>query len=213
MEFQQTRAVEEAETQSGADQRGAQRYTSMIRAAKLVCAQGEFVCVIRDVSRTGISVKTFHALPENHAMSLELQNGDTFELVLVRHDDNQASFRFKTPITLERLLKEDWNFPKRQLRLGILIPVQLMTLAGRSEAIISNLSQQGARLESETLFAIDQKVTIQTPTLPDIRATIRWRRDANYGCVFETNFALKEFAHLAATLQCPMLMEEQRRHA
>ncbi len=192
------------------DQRGARRFTSMIRAAKLVCAQGEFVCVIRDVSETGISVKTFHPLPEHHAMALELQNGERFDLDLVRHDNNQASFRFKNDIPLEHLLKEDWNYPKRQLRLGIYIPVQLVTLTGRANAVISNLSQQGARLETEAVFAIDQKFSIETEALPEIRATVRWRRDSNYGCVFETTFPMQEFAHMAAMLQCPVLFEGSR---
>ena len=210
MDFQNTQPSAPTDTSDTEEQRGAHRFTSMIRAAKLVCAQGEFVCVIRDVSESGISVKTFHPLPEHHAMSLELQNGERFDLDLVRHNDNQASFRFKDSVALDNLLQEDWNYPKRQLRLGINIPVQLVMLTGRFDAYISNLSQQGARLESDVVLAIDQKFSIHTDELPEIRATTRWRRDSNYGCVFETTFALQEFAYMAAMLQCPVLFEGSR---
>ena len=56
MELSTGLAMDDNASQGGNDQRGAPRYTSLIRAAKLVCGQGEFVCVIRDVSSTGVSV-------------------------------------------------------------------------------------------------------------------------------------------------------------
>lgn len=199
-----------AHTPGSGDMRHVPRFTSLIRAAKLVCAQGEFVCVIRDVSEKGISVKTFHPLPTHHAMTLQLQNGEDYPLDFVRHDENQASFTFAGPIELERLVQEAWNFPKRQMRLAIYLPVKLVTLTGRVDAIISNLSQQGARLETDAIYGVNQKVTIQTDALPEIRATIRWRREGIYGCVFETMFKLPEFAHLAAMLQCPVLFQDAR---
>ena len=63
-----------------AEQRRSPRYTSLIRAAKLVSGQGEFICVVRDVSATGISLRTFHGLPEAGQIALELQNGESYEI-------------------------------------------------------------------------------------------------------------------------------------
>ena len=208
MDFQSAPRMMSAEIEDSSDQRAAKRFTSLIRAAKLVCAQGEFVCVIRDVSSTGVSVKIFHPLPTRLPMTLELQNGDTFDMHLVRQEPGQASFRFTKRVTIERLMKDDWNYPKRQLRLGIHLPIKIAMLTGRKDAMISNLSQQGARLETDELFAVDQTVRIETDALPEIRATIRWRRDSLYGCVFDKTFSMSEFAHLAVSLQCPFLLEQ-----
>lgn len=49
----------------GADQdhRAAPRFTLLLRMAKLVCGPAEFLCIVRDVSETGASVKLFHPLP------------------------------------------------------------------------------------------------------------------------------------------------------
>src|SRR3546814_10100716 len=60
--------------------RHAPRFRLLIRAAKLITAYGEFVCVLRDVSATGVSVKLFHAMPECKQVELELQCGDRFEM-------------------------------------------------------------------------------------------------------------------------------------
>jgi len=191
------------------EQRGAPRFTSLIRAAKLVCGQGEFVCVIRDVSATGVSLRTFHPLPTDAAVALELQNGESYELELVRSEGYEASYTFLEPIEVERLIHENWQFPKRALRLNIMLPLTVSALSGRAEAFTLNISQQGARIECDHVFAIDQRVTISCEFLPDIRCKVRWRKDANYGLVFEDTFALREFAMMAANVQCPYLLQDQ----
>lgn len=190
------------------DQRAAPRYHSLIRSAKLISAAGEFLCVIRDVSATGIGLRGFHRLPADKSAALELQNGETFELTAVRRQGLDGSYRFTRPIEVERLISETWTYPKRQLRLNLCVPLTITTLTQRAEAVTLNLSQQGTRVECDAVFAIDQNVRIRGQGLADIRAKVRWRRDANYGLVFENIFSLRELALLAASLQCPMLLEE-----
>ncbi|WP_370190098.1 PilZ domain-containing protein [Qipengyuania sp.] len=207
MEFTTGFVMEDNATRTGPDQRGAPRYTSLIRAAKLVCGQGEFVCVIRDVSATGVSLRTFHKLPTDAALALELQNGESYELELVRSEGFDASYRFDRPIEVDRLIRENWDFPKRGLRLNIMLPLLVSSLSGKATAVTLNLSQQGARIECDHVFAIDQRVTISGEHLPDIRCTVRWRRDANYGLVFEDTFSLRDFAMAAAKVQCPLLLQ------
>lgn len=208
MELSTGLAMDDNASQGGNDQRGAPRYTSLIRAAKLVCGQGEFVCVIRDVSSTGVSIRTFHALPTDKAVALELQNGETYELELVRSDGFDASYRFAAPVAVDRLIRENWSYPKRALRLNIMLPLTVTSLAGRTEAFTVNLSQQGSRIECDHVFAIDQRLTIGCEHMPDVRCKVRWRRDANYGLVFEDTFSLREFAMLAVRVQCPILVQD-----
>lgn len=188
------------------EQRAAQRYTSLIRAAKLVSSQGEFVCVIRDVSDIGISLRTFHDLPVGGDLALELQNGETFELNKVREDGRGTSFTFRVPVPVERLIRETGNYPKRQLRLNIAIPLTATTIAGCYDAITENISQQGCRLECDAAFAIDQNLRLAGDHFPEIRAKVRWRKDARYGLVFDNTFTLREFALLVAGLQSPSLL-------
>ncbi len=192
------------------ESRAAPRYTTLIRAAKLVSAQGEFVCVIRDVSDKGVSLRTFHELPICDAVALETQNGETYELIKERSEGREACFTFDQPIEIERLIHENWKFPKRQLRLNLAIPLSVSTLAGRAEAITENLSQQGARIECDTLYAIDQPLRIEGSGLPEIRAKVRWRRDSGYGLVFDNTFTLRDFALVAAAMQCPSLVADDK---
>lgn len=195
-----------------ADSRAAPRLTLLIRAAKLVSAQGEFVCVIRDVSETGVSVRLFHALPGCASFALHMPAGAAYEISPVWQRDNEAGFSFDASVEVARLVNESTEYPKRGLRLGLCFPVTLNLLAGKFEAVVENLSQQGARLTCDRMLAIDQAVRLQMPDmggkLREVRAKIRWRRDNSYGVVFDDTFALGDFARLAALLQAPALLGE-----
>jgi len=199
--------------QPGAEQRVAPRFTLLIRAAKLVSAQGEFVCVIRDVSETGVSVRLFHALPSCKDFALHMPAGAVYEIARVWNRGNEAGFTFADKVEVEKLVNESTEYPKRGLRLGLCFPVSVGMLAGQFEAMVENFSQQGARLTCDRLLAIDQNVRIGIPSPGggkprEVRAKVRWRRDQHYGVVFDDTFTLGDFARLAALLQAPALLEE-----
>ena len=193
------------------DQRVAPRFTLLIRAAKLVSAQGEFVCVIRDVSETGVSVRLFHALPACTNYELHMPAGAIYEISRVWQRDNEAGFSFDVPVDVAKMVNESGEYPKRGLRLGLCFPVMVHGLTGSFEAVVENLSQQGARITCDALLSIDQNVRIVAPSLTgqsrEVRAKVRWRRDQQYGVVFDDTFTLGEFARLAALLQAPALLE------
>jgi hypothetical protein len=194
------------------DARAAPRITLLIRAAKLVAHNGEFVCVIRDVSETGISVRLFHKLPTDELFELHMPGGAIYVIRRVWERNNEAGFQFTTPIDVEAMVNEASEFPKRGLRLGIHFPVQINTAAQSCQGIAENFSQQGARIECNGLFAIDQNVRlagVEGTGIPgELRAKVRWRRDSCYGVVFDDTFTLGDFARLAAKMQHPRLLED-----
>ncbi len=188
-----------------ADQRSAPRVTLLIRPAKIATVEGEFVCVIRDVSSTGVSLRLFHAPPMGQRASLETESGQTIAMERVWASGKDMGFRFLEPIDVAALVSEESRFPKRKLRLAIELPVTLLLLGQEHHAVIHNLSQQGARIECQQRIAIDQVVRLRSGSRLEVRAKVRWRRDNNYGLVFEDTFQLTEFAQLAALLQNPSL--------
>ncbi|MEM1197128.1 MAG: PilZ domain-containing protein [Pseudomonadota bacterium] len=196
----------------GSEQRAAPRFTLLIRAAKLVSPNGEFVCVIRDVSETGVSVRLFHALPSGDKLELQMPGGGSYEVEPVRQDANEVGFRFASHVEVGRLINEASAYPKRGLRLGVCFPIHISTLTQKSNAMIVNLSQQGARFECDELFAIEQNLRIEAaepvPEFSEVRAKVRWRRDREFGVVFDDTFTLGDFARLAARLQAPALLSD-----
>ena len=201
-----------AEVAAGDDMRVTPRFTLLIRAAKLVSPNGEFVCVIRDVSETGVSVRLFHKLPTGSPLELQMPGGGSYQIETKWQRGNEVGFAFVEAVEVESLIKEADEYPKRSMRLDLFFPIKVSTLAQSAEGLVLNLSQQGARFESDGLFAIDQNLRLASvesiPELSEVRAKVRWRRDKEYGVVFDDTFTLGDFARLAARLQCPGLLDE-----
>lgn len=183
------------------DQRTAPRFTLLIRTAKLIAASGEFLCVIRDASATGVSIRTFHPLPNNEQLTLELPNGDQHAIERVWERDGSAGFRFTVPVDIDRLLQNKSRFPKRPVRLKVQLPALISCHGTTAGVVIRNISQQGARIESPLRLALDQKLRLEADNLPIIHAGVRWRKDSEYGLVFDDTFQFSELARLAARLQ------------
>lgn len=188
------------DTGDGDELRAAPRFTLLLRTAKLIGQAGEYLCVVRDVSATGISVRTFHALPDGKLV-LELPNGDRHPLDKVWEKEGAAGFRFSDPVDVERLIEGKGRFPKRGVRLHVALPATLSTIGGVHDAILRNISQQGARIETRSRLALDQRVQLELKGIPSIRAVVRWRKDDEYGLAFVDTFQFAELARLAALLQ------------
>lgn len=192
--------------------RSTTRYTLLVRAAKLVSSHGEFVCVIRDVSETGLSVRLFHGVPQGDPVELHMPGGRCYELNHVWTRGNEAGFEFSKTVDVATLINEAGEFPKRGLRLGLCFPIRVSTLTQSCEAIVENFSQQGARFECDAHFAIDQTLRIESAEnglkLGELRAKVRWRRNRHYGVVFDDTLTLSDFARFAARLQEPQLLND-----
>ena len=183
------------------EQRVAPRFTLLLRSAKLVGPHGEFLCVLRDASETGVNLRLFHPLPQGGAMMLEMQNGDCHPVELVWQEDGRAGMRFVEGADIARILESPSRFSKRPVRVNIAFEAQLASGADTFPVQVVDLSQQGAKVTSEQHWAIDQRVRLSARGLPEVNAKVRWRRGSTYGLVFEDTFQLGDLARIIATMQ------------
>ena len=200
----QTQARSQAEVcapQSGcAEMRGAERFALLIRTAKLVSESGEFLCVVRDVSASGVRLKLFHPLPPCDRMAIELANGDFYFVEKVWEQDGHAGFRFSAEIDVRRFIDEPSPWPRRAMRLRLELPAMLS--AGESCPIrVLDLSQSGARIACARHLAVGQRIKLEAEGLPPLIANVCWRSSPDYGLVFQQSFAFAELADVVARLQ------------
>jgi len=193
----------------GSELRSAPRFTLLIRAAKLVASDGEFLCVVRDASESGVSVRLFHPLPPDVPLTLEMPNGDRHLLERVWEEAGKAGFRFREPADIERIVEGPSRFSRRAVRVNLEVSCQLEAGGRRFGGKIRNLSQQGAQICTAERLSLIQRIKLTAHGLPEIAAKVRWRRDDCYGLSFEDTFQFAELAALAFELQRTAEKERQ----
>ena len=187
------------------DLRNASRLSLTLRAAKLVSPSGELLCILRDVSATGIKVRLFHPLPAIEEYALELGNGNQHLLEKVWERDGHAGFKFSEgPIDVAEMLDATPRFPRRQIRLRLDLPARLTFNEADQPALIRDISQQGALIETSQQMALGQQLRLEAAGLPAQIGKIRWRRKAAHGLVFEQAFKLDELARIVAAIHTPI---------
>lgn len=191
-----------AAIESAPDQRSARRVALLLRAGKLICQHGEYLCILRDASTGGVRARLFHDLPQTSRFALELLNGERFAVELVWQQDGHAGFRFvDQKIDVRQLIEDNANFPRRSIRLQLTLPVTIEDGTRTQTAVLCNLSQNGAQVEIDSPLAVGQQIAIVIGRLPERTARVRWRRRNAHGLIFQKGFRLDELAELAARLQ------------
>lgn len=181
--------------------RSAPRFTLLIRSAKLICENREYLCIIRDVSASGVRLRIFHPLPPAKKFLLELATGERFEVEHVWEAKDHAGFRFADWIDVRNFIAEASPYPKRALRLRLEFPATITADGGSAPATVRDLSREGARIETSLPLLIRQKVNFTAKGLPPIVGNVCWRSSTAYGLVFQQVFTFEELAKLAARLQ------------
>ena len=180
MDYQSTEAQSAQALAEGADRRQAQRFTSLIRAAKIAVENGEFVCVIRDVSETGISLRTFHQLPPGDPFTLMLQNGESYLLNRVRDNGTDASFqlRFRSryPLLHRALMRPS---PISRSKAAALFATQGLRLNNPSGCRLAIYRNSGQRSAGGVMRSM---VSPSIPPSPCVSLRATWLRSNAHRC-------------------------------
>ncbi|MEN7538152.1 PilZ domain-containing protein [Aurantiacibacter flavus] len=196
-----TSAPSSGQEGSGAEMRTAPRVGLLIRPAKLISPDHQFVCVIRDLSATGLSVCVFHALPSCDQYTIEFQNGDRIPAEVMWQHGDRMGLRFLESADLDRLIQSPSRFAKRPIRVELDCPA-ILAMPGRDFSVrICDISGQGAKIACDEHLMLASNVVLRATHLPSTRAKIRWRRNGAYGLVFEDTMQMSELARIVAAMQ------------
>lgn len=184
---------------SGSELRGAPRFTLLVRSAKLIIDGREYLCVLRDASATGCKVRLFHPLPPFATLALETASGERFPMELMWNREDHAGFRFFDMVNVQRLLDDKGTaYPKRQIRLKTEEDIIILANGQEIRAVMRDISQQGACIESPLRLMLRQPVRIEAAAFPPIYAKVVWRQQPRHGLVFDRGFLMEELAqHIA----------------
>ena len=180
---------------TGAELRGAQRFTLLVRTAKLVVDGREYLGVLRDASATGCKMRLFHAVPPGRTLALETANGDRYPMEMVWYRDDHAGFRFHQEVDVQRLIEDNRGpYPKRQIRLSVEREAVVQANGRTFPVTLHNISQQGACISAPDRLMLRQSLRLDVAGFPPIFAKVCWRQMPRHGLVFDAGFGLEELA-------------------
>ena len=152
---------------SPSERRDAPRFSlMMMRAAKLLCESGEYIGIVRDVSATGTKVRLFHEPPPDTHLFLELANGERYAMERMWHRDGHAGFRFSSSIDVAEFMEESGHKPRHPIRLRLQRQAYVMVKGRDSGAMLVNLSQHGACIETGRQLALCEQLRLEIEGLP-----------------------------------------------
>lgn len=182
-----------------AEMRAEPRVSLLIRAAKLISDDQEVLCIVRNISASGIKVRTYAPLRQGQNFVLETETGEHYEVELVWAKQDQAGLQFRNAVDVEHFVSQsDKPFAKRPIRLSAMLDAEIRTQSGEIGGRLINISQSGAQIECAEHLAINQRVRLAIAGMPLIAARVRWRQEPNYGLTFENAFRLDELGQLLA---------------
>lgn len=180
---------------------GDARKAQLLRTAKIVCETGEYLCLIRELSQIGLSLKFLHEAPSDHRVILQLTNGLTYPIERVWTGRQQAGYRFVTEIDPAEFLCEEAPHVVRPIRLSLSAPAIITDGRLVTNVILKDLSREGAQFESEAAHPVDTLVSFEVFGLPQRLGEIRWHNGDLYGMRFQHPLTLQQLADAALDLQ------------
>lgn len=182
------------------ERRTSPRQRLLLRVAKLRCQSGEYLCVIHDVSETGVRVRLFNAHPPDRHLFLELADGELYAIERRWMKGIFAGYVFSCRVEIDEFLNKGRK-PDRPVRLRIAHPVRIGVAGDCGRAELVNLSQHGACIEADREIPLRAPLRIELPGAAPRLAHICWRRNYRHGLVFQQALPLEELARLALELQ------------
>lgn len=183
------------------------RKATILRTAKVICQTGEYLCLVRELSEIGLSLKFLHPVPKEKRILLQLTNGLTYPIERVWVGRQQAGYRFGNGIDLKEFLSEAAPYECRPIRLSLSTPATVTDGRIVTKVSLTDLSREGAQFESERHHTIGALISFEAPGLPQRLAEVRWQNGALYGMRFQHPLTLQQLADVAISLQ-PMNMRE-----
>jgi len=190
-----------ANTTDAIDRDGNSRKALVLRTAKVICLSGEYLCLIRELSEIGLSLRYLHTVPDDERIILQLANGLTFPIERVWTGRKQAGYRFTRAIEIDEFLSESTPHECRPIRISLTAPATITAGQIVSRVHLKDLSREGAQFESEADHKVGMLASFEALGLPQRLGEVRWRDGTLFGMRFQHPLTLQQLADIALDLQ------------
>jgi hypothetical protein len=177
------------------------RYMTVMRVATLQTAQGEELCLVRNISEGGLKARIWSNLDVGAALVARFKSDYDLPGTVVWRRDDHIGVQFQAPADVALILSGDdaptQGFRPRPPRIALEATARIRVGARDHRAVLRDISQGGAKVRLE---APDQWEEAEPPIilmmagLPATEGSQRWRDEDIVGIAFNTPIPLDTLA-------------------
>lgn len=181
------------------DRREGQRHMTVLQAGKLITADTQELCLIRNISARGMMVEIFSDFEAGDKVGIEFKAGTETRGTIRWVEEGRAGIEFEWPIDVHHVLAPHGaSLTPRSPRLSI----DGMALITIDETMFSlpvvDISQGGMKIEHRGRLEKGDEVIVSIDGLPVRRAVVHWCDRETAGLGFTRVMPLDRIAYWAA---------------
>ncbi|MDV3458756.1 PilZ domain-containing protein [Sphingomonas sp. HF-S4] len=173
---------------------------SVYRSATLRWGGREVLCLIRNLSATGMMCRSVARPGQGDRVEVEMRSGECVPGIVVWTRDAQIGIRFDAQIDVSTVLNARVRTPQasvqRMPRLRAGCTATLIAESGRQSVTLLDLSQGGAKIEAGCLRE-GEHVTLGVVGLEPRSGTVRWVQAGRAGIAFLSPIPFDRLANWA----------------
>jgi hypothetical protein len=174
------------------------RQVALLRVALLHADTGRDICVVRNISSTGLSARIYRKLETGEHVEIEFRSGQLLGGSVIWARDWDVGIAFREPIDVTAVLAgapAGESGRRRALpRIDVECPGALSTGLRLFEVILQDISQGGASVRMQKPLPELCNVSLSLPDLPGIAGVVRWSSGTSVGISFNECIAFERLA-------------------
>lgn len=187
------------------DRRLDERFVTLYRVARVLTDDGaQHLCLIRNIGSGGLMLETYTPFGQGTHVQVEPKGCAPIGGRIAWVKDKHAGVAFDAPIDVGTYLQPHHLHVKlhtpRSPRLTVLRRARLRVGPMWHVVQLLDLSQKGAKVESDLPIEMDESVELMVDGLPTVSGHVRWVQEARAGIEFSRAIPLPDLAEWARSL-------------
>lgn len=178
------------------ERRTGERHVKILRVGVLVVDGRRELCLIRNISAGGLMAHVYSPVKVDQRVVVELKTHETIPGRIAWTRDSNAGVAFDEPVDIAALLANpavlDNGWRARSPRIEVDRAATIRIEGVPSPARICDISQSGAKIETDAKLVIDGDVVITPDGFRPLAGVARWQEDGRAGIVFNEVIRLND---------------------
>lgn len=189
-----------SDSPSPPEQREDLRRVKVLRVARLQTPRGEELCLVRNISSSGLMAHIYSELNVEEPVTAEFKSGQPVAGRVQWRRDGLAGIVFDEPVSAEELLAARDERQPRAPRVDIDVKARIRVGVRYHVVALCNISQGGGRISPSEVLEVGQKLILMVSGLSPIAGSVRWLDKEHAGIAFDTPIPFETLARWVPTM-------------